>query len=146
MKFISCALSSWFYRITLFLIMKKNLSQLSVMIIISIVILWGLTLTIFFDDWSILMSVLRIVFGSVWLLFLPWWWITQVVFLSKEIDMLERFALSFAFSISVVPLLVFYLNLAWFKITEWLVLWVVLGIVFVSIFILFFRNKQNLWS
>ncbi|MEI6775120.1 MAG: DUF1616 domain-containing protein [bacterium] len=36
---------------------------------------------------------------------------TLSFFGKKEIDRLERFALSFALSISVVPLLTFYINL-----------------------------------
>jgi len=52
------------------------------------------------------------VFGSIYLLFLPGYRLTRVFFSDTEIDALERGALSFALSISMIPLLVFYLNLA----------------------------------
>jgi len=55
------------------------------------------------------------------LLFLPGWWITKAAFSESEIDEFERIALSFALSISVVPLMVFYLNLIGVPISEWLV-------------------------
>ncbi len=70
-------------------------------------------------------SRIRIVVGSVMLLFVPGWRITCAIFDEWEIDELESVALSFAFSISVIPLLVFYLNLIWLKINQWLVYWVV---------------------
>jgi len=88
-----------------------------------------------FDDGSQLMSVLRIIFGWISLLFLPWRWITNVFFSKKEIDWIERFALSFALSISVIPLIVFYTNLAGVPISERLVLSVVLAVVICSILI-----------
>lgn len=52
----------------------------------------------------------RVVFGSFYILVLPGLVLTYVVFGSRQIDMIERIVLSFALSISVVPLLVFYLN------------------------------------
>ncbi len=58
----------------------------------------------------------RIVFGSVYVLFLPGLVLSYVFFNKKEIDIIERIALSFALSIAVVPLLVFYLNLLGMKI------------------------------
>lgn len=58
----------------------------------------------------------RIVFGSVYVLFLPGLALSFVFFNKKEIDFIERIALSFALSIAVVPLLVFYLNLLGMKI------------------------------
>ena len=60
----------------------------------------------------------RTLLGSVYLLFLPGYWLTLSFFKHEEIDWLERFALSFALSISVVPLLTFYTNLLGLKITS----------------------------
>gem|GEM_PF-5970069 len=66
-------------------------------------------------------DTLRIVFGSLSLLFIPGYWISRALFADEELDILELIALSFAFSISVIPLLVFYLNLMGLPITAWLV-------------------------
>jgi hypothetical protein len=62
------------------------------------------------------LSSFRIVFGSVYVLFLPGFILSYNFFDKKEIDALERIALSFGLSIAVVPLLVFYLNLIGMKI------------------------------
>ena len=66
--------------------------------------------------WLPLAQSFRIVFGSVYVLFLPGLVLSFVFFNKKEIDFIERIALSFALSIAVVPLLVFYLNLLGMKI------------------------------
>ena len=71
---------------------------------------------------------LRIVFGSVYVLFLPGFIISFIFFPKTQdsdakeegekgsIDWIERIALSFALSISIIPLAVFYLNLIGIKI------------------------------
>ncbi len=66
--------------------------------------------------WLPLAQSFRIVFGSVYVLFLPGLVLSFVFFNKKEIDFIERIALSFALSIAVVPLLIFYLNLLGMKI------------------------------
>lgn len=75
-----------------------------------------------------IMTALRIVFGSIYMLFLPGYWLTLSFFQKKEIDLLERFALSFALSISVVPLLTFYINLIGIRITQ-VSVWCVVAVV-----------------
>ncbi len=62
----------------------------------------------------------RVVFGSIYVLFLPGFLITWIIFPKNKangIDWLERIALSFALSIAIVPLVVFYLNLIGLKIS-----------------------------
>lgn len=61
------------------------------------------------------LNAFRIVFGSVFVLFVPGLIISYLFFDKLEIEWLERVALSFALSISIVPLLVFYLNLLGMK-------------------------------
>lgn len=90
------------------------------------------------------MSIVRIVLGSVVLLFVPGWWITKAAFSKKEIDLFERVALSFALSIAVIPLVVFYANLAGARITETLVLGVVFGVVFVSVVVWLQKLKKKI--
>ncbi len=95
----------------------------------------------------------RIVFGSVYVLFLPGFILTFVFFpktkefdsKNKEggtIDWIERIALSFALSIAIVPLAVFYLNLIGIKINLINSFLIILGIIIVSLIILFFRKKN----
>lgn len=79
----------------------------------------------------------RIVFGSVYVLFLPGFIISFIFFKkTEEIDWLERIALSFALSIAIVPLVVFYLNLAGIKINLLNTSLIILGIIIASLIIL----------
>jgi len=66
--------------------------------------------------WLGIQQSFRIIFGSFYILFLPGLVLTFAFFGKKEIDIIERIALSFALSIAVVPLLVFYFNLIGMKI------------------------------
>jgi uncharacterized membrane protein len=110
-----------------------------------------------FSSLSILDS-LRIVFGSVYVLFVPGFIITYIFFPKtrsfeeKEkdserekgaIDLLERIALSFALSIAIVPLAVFYLNLIGLRIILLNSFLTILGIIVISSIILYFRIKKQ---
>ncbi len=57
-----------------------------------------------------ILELIQVILGSVLFLFIPGFAITLAIFPRKEIDAIERITLSFAFSISVVPLLVLILN------------------------------------
>lgn len=57
-----------------------------------------------------LIEVLRIVFGSFFVLFMPGFAWSFVFFVKDEIDAIERIALSFGLSIAIIPLVIFYLN------------------------------------
>ena len=96
----------------------------------------------------------RIVFGSVYVLFIPGFILTYIFFpQTKEfdskdketnaIDWIERIALSFALSIAVVPLIIFYLNLIGLKITLLNSFLSILGIILVSLIILYLKNKKR---
>ncbi len=98
--------------------------------IVIMAVLWVLLRLDTGHEWTI--QIIRIIVGSIGLLFLPGYWITQCFFTDSEIDILERIALSFAFSISVVPLLVFYLNLMGIKITAMMVYLCVLALISLS--------------
>lgn len=84
---------------------------------------------------------LRIITGSIFILFLPGYLLTEAFFHKYEIDTIEKFALSFALSLSVVPLLVFYSSLIGMKISALnvyaIVFHAVLGL---CIYILFFQK------
>ena len=62
-----------------------------------------------------LLESFRIVFGSLFVLFLPGYVITEL-FLNDR-DIIEKIALSFALSIAIVPLTIFYLNKLGMRIT-----------------------------
>ena len=57
-----------------------------------------------------MIEILRMIFGSIFVLFVPGFIWSFVFFNKEEIDLIERFALSFGLSIAIVPLVVFYLN------------------------------------
>ena len=104
----------------------------------------------FFTNLSYLESF-RIVFGSVYVLFLPGFILSYAFFPETKsldskkdnaIDGLERIALSFALSIAVVPLVIFYLNLIGMKINLLNSSLTILGIIMVSLIIVYFRKKR----
>lgn len=57
-----------------------------------------------------IVEIVRIILGSVFVLFLPGFAWSFVFFAKEEIDWIERIALSFGLSIALVPLAVFWLN------------------------------------
>jgi len=56
------------------------------------------------------LTALRLIFGTLFVLFLPGLAWSFVFFKKEEIDIIERIALSFGLSIAIVPLSVFWLN------------------------------------
>jgi uncharacterized membrane protein len=106
------------------------------------------------------LEALRITFGSIYVLFLPGFIISYIFFpKTKEfdsegktrqenrrlsgIDWIERIALSFALSIAIVPLAVFYLNLIGLKINLLNSFLTILGILAISGIILYFRLRNK---
>lgn len=55
-------------------------------------------------------EVLRLIFGGIFILFIPGLAWSYVFFLRKKIDWIERLGLSFGLSIALVPLAVFWLH------------------------------------
>lgn len=113
---------------------------------IAIVIILSLGIGIF-SPLSILESF-RIIFGSIYVLFIPGFIISFIFFkqTSKDdggIDWIERIALSFALSIAIVPLTLFYLNLIGVKINLLNSFLSILGIIIVSSIIVFLRKKSS---
>ena len=91
--------------------------------------------------WLPLLRSFRIVFGSVFVLFLPGFVWTYVFF--KKQDPLERVALSFALSIAIVPLVVFYANLLGMRITAVSVMIITMVVILAGILV---RNRKKLLS
>lgn len=116
-------------------LMRITLGIIAVLFIISLAINIFSSLTF--------LESLRIVFGSIYVLFLPGFIISFIFFKNKAIDWIERIALSFALSIAVVPLAVFYLNLIGVKINLVNSSLTILGIILISIFILYIKGKNK---
>jgi len=108
-----------------------------------LVILTIISLAVMFFAHIGFLEASRIVFGSVYVLFIPGFVISYIFFPknNKSIDWIERIALSFALSIAIVPLVVFYLNLIGIKISFISSFLTILGIILVSFGILLWRNK-----
>ena len=122
--------------------MNKNLIYILIILISLFVISLALT---FFTKLNLLES-LRIIYGSIYVLFLPGFIISYIFFPRKnkdKIDFLERFALSFALSIAIVPLFIFYLNLIGLKINLLNSFLTILSIIIISSLIIFFRNRTS---
>lgn len=85
--------------------MNKKWLKYSMIAILSLAII-SLILSI----WLPVIQSFRIVFGTVYLLFLPGFVWSWVFWKKGEIDVIERFILSLALSIAIIPLIVFFLN------------------------------------
>lgn len=109
----------------------------------TIVLIIVLVMTVLrWSVFGIMWSWVRLVLWMIVLLLLPWRWITKVLWKHNEIESTERIIVSFAFSLSVVPLLVFYANIIWIPVSEWLVIWVIVGIIGVC-WLLLYKKKEE---
>lgn len=106
--------------------LKYSLIGIIILVIISLI------LTI----WLPFIQSFRIVFGAVYLLFLPGFVWSWVFWKKGELDSIERFTLSLALSIAIVPLVVFFLNKVGVKINLVNSLIEISGIIIVAVIIL----------
>lgn len=91
------------------------------------------------------MEVIVAVIAIIYILFLPGFFISFIFFKKSKIDLIERITLSFALSISIVPLIVFYANLSGVKITKTSIIGEISIIIFISLIILLIKFiKENL--
>ena len=117
--------------------MKINQKEIrNYLIVIAVLFLLALVLTLF--DYN-LWTTIRAVFGSVLVLFVPGFVIVKLYF--KEIDIIEKVALSFALSIAIVPLVVFYLNKLGMRINTLNSFLSIVGIIAVSFVVKRFVKK-----
>lgn len=93
--------------------------------------------------WLPMAQSLKIVFGSVYVLFLPGLVLSYIFFKKNEIDIIERIALSFALSIAVVPILVFYLNLIGMKINALNAFLIVNFIIIVALAAIWWQREKG---
>ncbi len=88
-----------------------------------------------------LVNILYIIVASIFVLFLPGFFISFIFFDWNKIDVIERIALSFALSIAVVPLVAFYANLAGVPINNINVVTELIIILLITCIILVFKWK-----
>lgn len=120
--------------------LKNNLNKWHYGIIISLFVLSLISIMLSFTSISLLESF-RIVFGSVYVLFIPGFLISFIFFSTAQIDWLERIALSFALSIAIVPLIIFYTNLVGISISATNSFFTILGIIIISCCILYYKKN-----
>ena len=89
------------------------------------------------------MEIIQIIISIIFLLFIPGFFVSHIFFKEKEIDIIERIALSFALSVAIVPLLAFYLNIMGVKINIYSVSFVISIVLFISILTLLIQNEKN---
>ena len=89
------------------------------------------------------MAIIQIIISIIFLLFIPGFFVSLIFFKEKEIDTIERIALSFALSVAIVPLLVFYINLVGVKINIYSVSFIISIVLFISILTLLIQNEKN---
>jgi len=87
----------------------KNM-YLSMTLWITVIVTAVTILTIYVLPDAIPWSIVRIVVGGAFVLFIPGYALVQLLFPSREMDVIERVALSIGLSLAVVPLTGFLLN------------------------------------
>ena len=97
-------------------------------------------LILIFYNLTFLYSV-RIVFGSLLVLFIPGLLITEILFPKQYL--IERVALSFALSISLIPLFFYYLNLMGIRINLLNSLFFLLLLMAVLVVALYLKKRPN---
>lgn len=140
--------------------LKRKINKLSLKKIIFFVFLVFILISLLLGIFTSLtyLESFRIIFGSIYVLFLPGFIISFIFFpKAKEfyseanrhdeekdaIDLIERIALSFALSIAIVPLAIFYLNLIGVKINILNSFLVILGIIILSGLIFLVKTKKG---
>jgi len=108
--------------------------------VISVTIIALISIVLPYQD-SLIVQLIRIVSGSLFLLFIPGLLLVESFLRDSEIDNLEKGTLSIALSLAVVPLLVFYANYVGMKISALNVYAIVFHtILALCIYILFFKK------
>jgi uncharacterized membrane protein len=91
--------------------------------------------------WLPMNQAFRVIFGSFYLLFLPGFMWSWVFWEPKELDVIERGALSLGLSIAIVPLAVFLLNKAGIRINLFNSIFEILALVCGAIITMLLKGK-----
>ena len=86
------------------------------------------------------MEIIKIIYGVIFVLFLPGFVMSFVFFDNKKIDIIERIALSFALSIAVIPLAVFYANIIGLKLDLPTVSYIILQVIVLALIVLLIKK------
>ena len=118
------------------LIFKKNIKYLLTTLILLIVV------TLFLCTKMPIIDSFRIVFGLVYILFLPGFIWSFVFWQRSEIIFIERLVFSVIISIIITPLIIFMFDKIGFAINKMNLILEVMGIIILGIIILFFKNNK----
>ncbi len=88
-------------------------------------------------------EIIKLLLGTAFILFLPGLVICYAIFPQKEIEIIQRIGLGFAFSITVVPLVMFYLNLIGVRISLLNLILEVIGIILISCLFWYLRIRNH---
>lgn len=117
--------------------LKYSILSIFILVLVALILTIGLPID----------QAFRIVFGSVYLLFIPGFVWSWVFWKKDQLDTIERFTLSLALSIAIIPLVIFLLNKVGVKINLVNSVLETLGVIAVGIMILFlgnvFKNKKS---
>src|SRR6266487_2313288 len=94
------------------------------------------------NEVAVIIHILHLAFAALFVLFLPGFVLSFVFFRPKEIEIIGRFALSFALSMAIVPLTVFYITRLSVKLTAGAINLEILAIILVSAIIIW---SKHLW-
>jgi uncharacterized membrane protein len=86
-------------------------------------------------------EIINAILGAIYIFFIPGFVISFLFFARGAIEIIERVALSFALSVAIVPLLVFYLNLLGIKIRTWTVIAEVAFVIITAIVVSLLTKK-----
>jgi uncharacterized membrane protein len=89
------------------------------------------------------LQIIRVIFGSIYVLFIPGFILTFLFYNKREINWLERIILSMAISIAAVPTLIFFINLIFgIKITTFNVVMEIFILILLSAGGIYFRYSE----
>jgi len=102
-----------------------------------------LIFTLILSIWLTFLRSFQVIFGAVYLLFLPGFVWSWVIWKENKLDNLERSILSLVISISLVPLVVLFLNKLGIRINPVNSTIEVFGIIILGGLALFIRNRMR---
>jgi len=89
------------------------------------------------------MEILLLILALLFVLFLPGFVLSFLFFNKKTLDSIERLPLSFALSVAIVPIMVFYLNLLGIRITILTVTIQIALVILVALLLLLFKEIKK---
>jgi len=87
-----------------------------------------------------LLNLLETILATMFTLFLPGFFLSLAIFRKGEISYVERFILSFVFSIALIPLFLFYISILGISIRPLILIFVVLAVIVLSIAVITGRS------